>query len=100
MGCSKEFLRRIYSNKLTEDKLDLLYTFCTELDLVVSTPVTLHEMKQYDQALKLTADEAKFENKKEAWSQLEKLEQIWKLRRKKYVAPDHDLQPQLLRFNF
>lgn len=100
MSVTKEFVRRIFSNKLSQQKLDLLFTLITELDLVVPNPVTLYEMKEFDKVLKDLAGEATFENKPTAWTQLEKMQEIWKLRRKRYVAPDHDLQPQCLKFNF
>lgn len=77
-----------------------MFTLITELDLVCPNPVTIYEMQQFDQVLKQTADEAKFENSPAAWTQLEKMQELWKLRRKKYVAPDNDLQPTCLKFNF
>lgn len=100
MSVSKDFLRRVFSTRLSQSKLDLLYTLITELDLVCPNPVTLYEMKEFDKVLRRTAEEAKFENSFSSWSQLEKMQELWKLRRKRYVAPDHDLQPTCLKFNF
>lgn len=100
MSVSRDFLRRIFSNKLSQSKLDLLYTLSTELDLVVSTEFTKFEFQKFNEALQATAKEAAFENRVEAWTQLEKLENIWKLRRKKYIPKDNDLLPECLTFNF